>query len=152
VYHYLGCGLPNVWLANGYKLVETEYGSGVSIQKLHELHDAIAQAIVSSSQPLTHEEFRFIRKELELSQEGLAGVLGCDKQSVARWEKAHSKRINPTAERFLRLLYQETKMGKQALKPLLERLQAIECVEPSEKKIEVRVRNDSWRGKVAIAA
>ena len=34
MYHYQGCGLPNVFLQNGYELVETPYGQGVTIHDL----------------------------------------------------------------------------------------------------------------------
>lgn len=151
MYHYLGCGLPDVWLANGYRVVETEFGTGVTIHALEELHDAIGEAIVTSNQPLTFDEFRFLRKELELSQEGLAQVLGCDKQSVARWEKGKGKRIDPASERLLRVLYQGTKLGKQQLKPMMQRLQALECEPSATKKIVVRERHQNWHGKIEAA-
>lgn len=40
-YHYLESGLPNVWLANGFTVHETDYGSGVSIDDVAELHQVI---------------------------------------------------------------------------------------------------------------
>ena len=30
-YHYVECGLPNVWLRNGFEKKQTPYGEGVSI-------------------------------------------------------------------------------------------------------------------------
>jgi hypothetical protein len=32
MYHYTESGLDNVWLANGYTVIETPYGKGVSVR------------------------------------------------------------------------------------------------------------------------
>ena len=72
---YDGCGLKNVWLVNGYEEVDTPYGRGVKYVDLMGLHRAIAAAIVDKPGTLTAEELRFLRKELLLSQKGLAELI-----------------------------------------------------------------------------
>ena len=47
LYHFLGSGLPNVYLENGFTLSESVYGLGVSIEDLEELDDAIERLISS---------------------------------------------------------------------------------------------------------
>ena len=44
-----------------------------------------------------------MRKHMRLSQNGLARLLGCSDQSVARWEKG-TVSIVPSAERLVRLV------------------------------------------------
>lgn len=144
MYHYEGCGLPHVYLKNGYKRVKTPYGEGVTIHDLPGLHRAIGKALVLDSGPLVGCEFRFLRQELELSQAALAALVGREEQAVARWEKDKNKKVDPAAERLLRVLYQDTAMGSRKLRPLLERLRVLEAVPPSPKKFVARERNDSW--------
>ena len=36
-YHYVECGLPNVWLRNGFEKKQTPYGEGVSISDIERL-------------------------------------------------------------------------------------------------------------------
>jgi DNA-binding transcriptional regulator YiaG len=151
MYHYLGCGLPNVFLQNGFELTKSPYGEGVVIHDLEGLHDAIGQIIVSSTGVLTGNEFRFLRTELELSQATLADLLGCDVQSVARWEKGKSKQINASSERLLRRLYQETKMGAKELAPLIKTLHELEAKPAAPVKIIARERSDNWSAKAQRA-
>jgi len=103
-YHYTMCGLDNVWLENGFELHKTEYGDGVSIAHAEMLDSAIAEAIVCGAKPLNAKEFRFLRSQMDLTQLRLAGYLGCDSQTIARWEKGESD-LNPAADRLIRLLY-----------------------------------------------
>jgi DNA-binding transcriptional regulator YiaG len=95
-YHYTQCGLNNVYLQNGYDLLETPYGSGVAIHDVDGLHKAIAMALVDKHAPLTGGEFRFIRIELNLSQKALGEYLGKTdhddwlsfQETSGSWEKA----------------------------------------------------------------
>jgi DNA-binding transcriptional regulator YiaG len=152
MYHYLGCGLPNVFLKNGYELTVSHYGKGVTIHDLEGLHDAIGEIVVSSPGPLAGNEFKFLRNELELSQAALAHLLGCDEQSVARWEKGKNKQVNAPAERLLRRLYQENKKGAKNLTPLLKTLQKLEATPTEPRKIVASERADNWSAKTEVCA
>jgi DNA-binding transcriptional regulator YiaG len=120
MYHYTECGLNTVWLANGYRAFKTPYGKSVAIERADELHRAIALSLANHKPHLSGGEFRFIRKELGLSQAALAGVLGNDAQSIARWEKGG--RIPRMAERFVRALYREHAEGNARIGELIERI------------------------------
>ena len=107
-YHYTQCGLDDVYLLNGYKRHETPYGNGVSVENVYGLYDAIAESLCKNKALLGGKEIRFLRKQMDLTQADVALRLGCDSQSVARWEKGKSE-INGAADRLLRLLYLGTK-------------------------------------------
>lgn len=147
MYHYEGSGLPYVYLKNGYELVESPYGQGVTIHDIDGLHDALGKAIVCSPVQLTGQEFRFLRVALNLSQAALAAALGCNEQSVARWEKGKSSQVNAPAERLLRMLYKEAKLGDRKLAPLLKSLQDLECSPAPPRKFVASERLDTWSAR-----
>jgi DNA-binding transcriptional regulator YiaG len=147
MYHYVGCGLPYVYLKNGFELVQSPYGKGVTIHDLDGLHDALGAAIVGSPEKLTGPEVRFLRVELNLSQAGLASALGCNEQSVARWEKGRSSQVDAPSERILRMLYKEAKLGEKKLAPLLKSLQDLECKPPAARKFVASERKATWSAK-----
>jgi putative transcriptional regulator len=144
MYHYQACGLPNVYLLNGYERIATAYGKGVTVHDVDGLHKAIATIVVESSAPLSGAEFRFLRNELELSQSGLAEMLGCNKQAIARWEKGINKKIDQPAERLLRLVYRSTHMGDKKLATIVKLLQQLECEPQQPRKFVARAKNKSW--------
>ena len=107
MYHYVESGLPNVWLSNGYVVKKTSYGEALGITDVQGLHDTIGKALAEKSSPLTGAEFRFLRKELGLSQERLGDIVGLTSQAVAIWEK--TGKIPTVSDRYLRGLYLEAK-------------------------------------------
>ena len=104
-YHYTGCGLDYVYLANGFRRQKTPYGSGVSITDADGLHKAIARHIVSSPPRLRGQEIRFLRSMLDVSQAGLGDILGVSRATVARWEGNAETPIPSGTDRALRLFY-----------------------------------------------
>ena len=116
---YTGCGLRNVWLQNGYTKKKTPYGEAVSIQDVEGLHRALAKAITRKPK-LTGTEFRFIRKELDLSQAALGRMFGFEAQTIALWEK-NKQRVPKLADRMLRLIYREHAEGNVKILDLIDR-------------------------------
>jgi putative transcriptional regulator len=51
MYHYLVCGVDDVWLANGYRRHRTAYGPGVSFHDVLGLQAAIARAAAERPAP-----------------------------------------------------------------------------------------------------
>jgi DNA-binding transcriptional regulator YiaG len=119
MYHYTETGLQNVWLANGYNVRKTSDGDAISIENADGLHRAIGRVLARKSH-LTASEFRFLRKELDLSQHRAADLLGTSEQTVALWEKRG--KIPKTADRMFRAIYLETIDGNVKLKELIERV------------------------------
>ncbi|WP_455925146.1 transcriptional regulator [Pseudomonas putida] len=120
MYHYVESGLPNVWLSNGYVLKQTSYGEALGITDVQGLHDAIGKALAEKSSPLTGAEFRFLRKELGLSQERLGDIVGLTSQAVAIWEK--TGKIPTVSDRYLRGLYLEAKTGEADLMAAINKI------------------------------
>jgi putative transcriptional regulator len=140
MYRYDTSGLPNVWLRNGYRTRKTANGEAVAIHDVEGLHAAIARVLVESKPHLTGPEFRFIRKNLDLSQARLADILGNDAQAVARWEK--QGRVPKWADRYLRSVWRECKTGNAEILAIVEMLKDLD--EKEAGKI-VLARDGEWR-------
>lgn len=102
-YHYTECGLDDVYLVNGYTERETPYGKGVSVDNVDGLHNAIAKHICCNKPLMNGKEFRFLRKLMDMTQSEISILLGCDAQTVARWEKGETD-IKGPADKIIRLL------------------------------------------------
>ena len=105
-HHYTESGLDNVWLNGGVARYETPYGPGAAIDDVDGLNAAIAAWIVERKSYWRGRELKFLRKRLNLSQKGLADLLGYSDQQVRRWEKDVAEMPSP-ASRLLRLLVRE---------------------------------------------
>lgn len=111
-YHYTASGLANVWLANGYRFVETPYGDAVEIDRVEALHRAIGLAICRK--PVTNgRELRYLRTELDLSQGELGKLFGKTDQTIAIWEKGRD--VPRWADTLVRALYRERIEGRVKL-------------------------------------
>lgn len=139
-YHYTESGLNNVWLLNGFTYHDTPYGKAVAIADTDGLHKVIAARLVHHKPQWTGAEFRFIRKELDMSQSGLAAIFGKDVQSVARWEK--SGRVPKMADRFLRAVYREHAEGNATIRKMVERLNEMDQHEHQKMTFE---QKGQWR-------
>lgn len=118
MYHYTGCGLPYVWLIDGYK--ERDAPHGVAIQYLDGLHCAIGREITFTGRPLSGDEVRFLRAELEWSQGKFADALGVKEVTVRKWE-AGGCRYGP-AVRLICALYREHAGGDSNIRRFVDRL------------------------------
>ena len=145
MYHYTDLGLQNVWLANGYEERETPYGKAIAIRDVKGLHHEICRRLIAYKAHFSGAEFRFIRKELDLSQVRLAEILGNDAQSVALWERRG--RVPVWADRFIRALYREYADGNAKIVELVDRLKEVDQVEHERLTFERTGRG--WKAKAA---
>lgn len=125
MYHYKMCGLPNVFLANGYEIKETPYGEAVAIQDVEGLHRAIAKVLVENEKDFSGAEVRFLRKLLDMSQSSLGQVLGVSDQQVANYEK-EKKPVSQSSDKLLRVLVEQHIGGNKTLIELVERINRID--------------------------
>lgn len=123
-YQYLECGLPNVYLQDGFTRQKTPYGEGVSIDAVGDLHRCIAQTLCDKPSPLTGLEFKYLRIELDLSQKVIAELLGCDDRNIRRIEK--SEKVKGLYDKVIRLLYLESTNPESTFIGLFERLRSID--------------------------
>lgn len=146
MYHYRESGLRNIYLANGYREIETPYGRATAIDDVHGLHKAIVHDLVSTKPALSGAEVRFIRKFIGLTQTAFADLLGVEDQSVRRWEKL--ARIPKQADRSVRLVARE---HLEALDmPFAELLERIAKAQPPA-KYQYRHRAHAWQPHSAAA-
>ena len=107
MHQYLGSGLDNIHLRNGYEVRQTASGAEVvAIDDIKGLHRVIAQSICDLARPLAAKEFKFLRKELDMSQRQVAAMVGVEEQTVSLWERGNTA-INPAAEMLVRVLMRE---------------------------------------------
>jgi putative transcriptional regulator len=142
MYHYLECGLGNVWLKNGFTRHKTPYGPGVSIHNQRGLHAAIAKAIVDSQNPLSGAEFRFLRKELDMSQAAFASIVGKTEQAVAKWEKEN--KVPKDADLILRAMVNQKLSGDAEFSELVERFNGLDR-ERVEIKLKLKEQEGDWQ-------
>jgi DNA-binding transcriptional regulator YiaG len=121
-YHYKGCGLDNVYLRGGVTYVDTPRGKAVHIENVEGLHRAIGHWLVHEKKNLTGKEFRFLRHEIDLTQQSLADLLNTDVQNVGRWEREEAEKVPGPAQAVIRLLYDEQVNGNKAISEPLHRL------------------------------
>jgi putative transcriptional regulator len=121
-YHYKGCGLDNVYLHGGVNYIDTPRGKAVHIENIEGLHRAIGHWLVHEKKNLTGKEFRFLRNEMNLTQQNVAGLLNTDVQNVGRWEREEAEKVPGPAQVVIRLLYDEQVNGNKAIIEPLRRL------------------------------
>jgi len=131
MYHYKGAGLDNVWLRSGYEIHKTDYGMGVSIHDADELHELIAETIITNPQKLRGQEVRFLRSMFGLSQEGMARMLSISRSTIARWESDRNKEIPADADKSIRFRYMLKLVEDPKILKLIELLNELDDFEDS---------------------
>lgn len=139
LYHYKECGLDNVFLSNGYTVDEE---GNLFVQDIHGLYAAIAETIVFLGRKLKGKEVRFIRHYLDLSQKGLATLLGVEYITVHRWETGKVK-ITKTAEKFLKTILYDCLNKKEGIREIIERLSDFSN-HREKKDISFSHKNSGW--------
>jgi putative transcriptional regulator len=142
LYHYTGCGLPSVWLRNGYIVRDTEYGKAVAIHDVEGLHKVIGLHLVDRKPVLSGTEVRYLRKELDLTQARLAQFLGVSENSIRGWENQRTRIAGP-AERVLRILYREHVAGDVLVRAVVDRLANLD--RSHARKLELEDTESGWR-------
>jgi putative transcriptional regulator len=140
MYHYTESGLQNVWLRNGYRRVRTAYGEALSIHDVPGLHRVIGRALARRTH-LTGGGLRFLRKELGLSQKGLAQMVGTSEQNVSLWERRG--RIPVAADRLVRLVYLDAIDGNVQVRAIMGQLLALDAADAE--RIELAEGVKGWR-------
>jgi len=148
-FHYLASGLDNIYLENG---VNWEGGPGCSHYTIHDiegLHRAISMALVCETRELSGHEFRFLRKELGLTQSDFSGLANVDVQTVARWEKGHTKGFGP-GDRVIRMLYLGNIFGIEEVRTHLRRLFELDA--ENHRKWIFQEKESKWNRDGALLA
>ena len=144
---YTGCGLRNVWLQNGYTEKQTPHGKAVAIQDVDGLHRVLA-LVITRKPRMSGAEFRFLRKELDLSQAALAQMFGYDAQTIALWEK-NKVRVPRLADRMLRLIYREHTEGNVKIREMIDRVNDTDRRDHETRKLVFVDTEKGWKAKAA---
>lgn len=144
--HYPECGLDEVYLNSGYSY---DNDGNVVIDDIDGLFEAIGKWVANQPRSLAPREIRFLRKQVGLSQGQLGLMLGCDAQSVARWEKGQS--TNGPADRMLRTIYmlKHSKEVKDEIEEMLGRLVELHAQLQDGKVNFGKPPNEEWRADAA---
>jgi putative transcriptional regulator len=144
-FHYKMCGLDNIYLMNGYCVEQTAYGEAVSIRDADELHKAIGVYLVQHRKVLSPREVRFLRKQLELTQAELGGLMGQSSQQVARWEKGQCEIPGP-ADRLLRFIFLFSIMSEQQRKEFMGLLETLDEMDSPavDKPVLFQATEEGW--------
>lgn len=90
-YHYLECGLDNVYLYNIPIVKDVEGEEVICIPKVNKLHKIIAEGIIYKKGSLDAKEIKFLRIQIGFTQEDFAKLLGKNGLSLGRWERGETK-------------------------------------------------------------
>ncbi len=143
LHHYKACGLDNVWLVNGFEVRNSRYGETISYFDIDGLHAAIGRTIAGDNAPLAAKEFRFLRREMDLTQKLVSAYLGVTELTVGRWERGEVKITGPAAAalRTLYLGFCEHGAIKEAVGRLAQLDKTLET--PGQRIFSVHA--DNWR-------
>lgn len=149
-YRYEECWLDYVYLANGFRLGKTADGDDViAIDDVEGLHRAIREFVANLARPLNPKEFRFLRKEIDVSQRQLAVMAGVEEQTISMWERGNSP-IQRSAEMLLRVWVTEHDSDRPAVRELTERLNTLDReIYAFEKPLELTRDGSTWVQKAA---
>jgi putative transcriptional regulator len=146
-YHYTECGLSNIFLSNGFEVLDFEGEKVYAVHDAEGLHKAIGENILNKTTLLSGDEIRYLRKESELSQKDLAGILGVSDQSVAHYEKSKTEQ-SQAVDIIIRMRYASMISVSKDICDYLERL-ALDEIDRLE--IDFSEENGQW-ASAAMAA
>lgn len=144
-YHFTECGLDYVWLKGGVTIENGPYGETVSIEQADRLLDAIARVLCENVSCIGPDEFKFLRKRLDFSQNALARELETKEQNVHRWETGKTP-VPGTAKSAISLLYSYYNRPENAHE---RRVMAALDRRCTELKVDCNFEGDSWNAKAA---
>ncbi len=105
ILHFAICGLEYVYLEN-VPIRETSHGEAIDADLMLIERD-VAREIVRQGVPIRGAEVQFLRKSLGLSLQRFGGMLDLTGPAILKWERARSKRLEPTNEVAVRALMAE---------------------------------------------
>jgi hypothetical protein len=125
---YSECGLDNVILVNVPVWQCKNEHRDAQIPAVKELHDALAQIVVSQPWPLVGPDVRFLRKHLGYSGRAFSAAIGLNHVTLSKFENQR-KRIPKRLNALVRLFCAQAMCERQHRplpKPLIPVLQQLE--------------------------
>lgn len=154
-YHYKECGLDDIYLLNGFKWHETPYGRGVSIENIDALHLAIGEHLIKYRKALSPKDFRFLRKNMDLTQDNLGKKIGVTGQTIARYEKGETEIPGPS-DRLVRVVYAFHLLPPETKLEMVEKVQRLSTRSSKNDEDIVpayfKASGKRWKEKLSVAA
>lgn len=122
--HYTQCGLDDVYLVNGFSREETDYGPATSIRNVDGLHRAIGLHIVEHRKTISAKEMKFLRRQMDFTQQELGNLMGITDQTIARYEKGETHVTGPV-NRLIRFIFVYHLLPDEAQREVLKRLKEL---------------------------
>jgi transcriptional regulator with XRE-family HTH domain len=146
-YHFLSCGLPNVYLV-GIKHYRCECSKElVNIPAIKQLLNLIGRDLVESGSALTGAEIRFLRKRLGQKAADFARQIGLEPETLSRIENDHLPASERT-DKLVRLYYAVASKDPLLLGELQadldQRFMAWQRIILPQKKIVASVKDNEW--------
>jgi hypothetical protein len=150
-YHYVGSGLPNVYLVGVTYYVCRECDKqAAEIPAISELFAALGRTIVSKGSSLTGPELRFIRKRLGKKGVDFAPMVSLTPEYLSALEN-NPDPLDPGRDKLVRLIYRALSSDKE-LKRVFEKgseferwIASIHSSARGERIIASRLRNNHWK-------
>ncbi len=140
-HHYTDSGLTNVWLSNGFKERMINGENAVSIADADQLHEVIGRTLARKPH-LTSSEFRFLRKELGLSQSRIGRIVGSSERTVALWERR--SKIPIAIQRLVKVIYLSRFGGNSAILDALDRIMELDA-QPDPDRFVFEETQSGWK-------
>lgn len=141
-YHYIECGLSNVFISGIASTVDDAGDEVITIPQINVLHAEIARGIINSDGALTGAELRFLRTEMGFTQAELGKLLSVDGQTIGRYEREETP-VHPNTETLLRRLAGERLVD--AFDKSVEELVALVQAEDRAGEINIQATKDGYR-------
>lgn len=148
---YTGCGLDYIVLANGYNERTRKGQNFYSINNQSQLHEAIADWIVTADRTIQGQDVRFLRSVMGLSGAALAIPLGVVRETIHHWEKRGNAAIPKHGDRAIRMYYAHRKNNQDFTMRMTARLHELD--DAREREIERLVyEGEHWQPQKAKTA
>jgi len=146
-YHFLACGLPNVYLV-GIKYFRCECSKELAnIPAIKQLLNLIGRDLVESGSALSGAEIRFLRKRLGQKSTDFARQIGLEPETLSRIENDHLPASERT-DKLIRLYYAIASKDPLLLGELQadldQRFMAWQRVVMPQRKIVASVKDNEW--------
>lgn len=145
-YHYIECGLDNVFIDGIAATVDDAGDEVVTIPSINVLHAEIARGIIGSDGAIAGAELRFLRTEMGFTQAKLGKLLSVDGQTIGRYERGETP-IQPAIETLLRRLAGERLVD--AFDKTVEELVALVNAKDGNEEINIEATKDGGYRLVA---
>lgn len=146
-YHFVECGLPNVYLA-GIRYLDCECGERVvEIPALKQLMSLIARHVVLKNEALTGDEIRFLRKRLGQKAADFASKVKLQPETLSRVENGKQS-IASRTDMYIRIYYSFASKDSvllDAMKEAVDKVLSQRRRAPKKPpKTVVKMENDEW--------